>query len=220
MKRLTTILLVAGLLITPALALAVSIDFDVVGGTVDTTFDSANTWTINSIIGLNIFQITATGTAYDGLYSAEAVGGSSTLYLNYDGSGLSVYGYFQGEDPFTDASLSLSYTSVAPLLTASVGPLTFGENVAKGEVPFTLSGLDYKEGAFLSVFGFSGTTGSYYPWNFDLNLDFIFNGDDTNQIFIADGTLFNTPVPEPGTMALLGSGLVGLAGWGRKRFRG
>jgi len=37
-----------------------------------------------------------------------------------------------------------------------------------------------------------------------------------NDDLMGHGT---TPVPEPGTMILLGSGLVGLAGWGRKKYR-
>jgi hypothetical protein len=38
--------------------------------------------------------------------------------------------------------------------------------------------------------------------------------------FTESGLTHNGPVvPEPGTMMLLGSGLIGLAGWGRKKFR-
>jgi hypothetical protein len=36
------------------------------------------------------------------------------------------------------------------------------------------------------------------------------------SLFLVGGP---TPVPEPGTMMLLGSGLIGLAAWGRKKFR-
>jgi hypothetical protein len=37
-------------------------------------------------------------------------------------------------------------------------------------------------------------------------------------IAVFDGDVSVTPVPEPGTMLLLGPGLLALAGYGRKKF--
>jgi len=81
----------------------------------------------------------------------------------------------------------------------------------QGIATYEILGLTTDDFDFTSVNGIPGT-GNYLS---AVHVQGI--GPDDNSGWLSPGG--GIPVPEPGSMLLLGGGLLGLASWGRKRFR-
>lgn len=120
-------------------------------------------------------------------------------------SGLGIFGSgnFGGanlQGPSSTDGLQYGLTSAGDNLGTGNAAVTGGFALTQYSVDFILSGLPG---------GFDPSTGI-------TNVLFQYGtGLDEPTI---PGNPPSTPVPEPGTMVLLGSGLIGLAGWGRKKF--
>jgi PEP-CTERM motif len=80
-------------------------------------------------------------------------------------------------------------------------------------IPFTAFTADSGAGANFSNIG-ALSIGGRFQWPGTGH----FGGDAQIQLNYVETYATSTPIPEPATMLLLGSGLIGLAGYGRKKF--
>jgi hypothetical protein len=107
---------------------------------------------------------------------------------------------------------------------------TFGTAyvVPVDETTFKISGglfFDIKEPALLEFYGLPTflPDGSPFPYVGNFNLSFITStavsgGEAFASATVLSGDIINRPVPEPGTMLLLGTGLVGFSVFSRRKF--
>ena len=127
-----------------------------------------------------------------------------------------------GSTPYTwdfgsGGSISILNGSTT-LLSGSFNSASVAKTGELFRVAFS-SFTDFKNAELAAFYGL----GEYanLPWDGSFNISFAAVGTPPGGFLsstVLSGDVMNT-VPEPGTLVLLGSGLVGIAAWGRKKFR-